>query len=169
MATPITQKYRPIGLALVTNPFGFDIPILGDLLQVPVWGHVFSIRPEEMQYTHPTRNTVVQTFGGAWADDWGEGVKEVTIQGHTGWRGGLVPGELEWHNIKRLVFDAFHLGRRSLSQAGADPDIIKMYLIDVLNVHVYEVYPTEYRLRRHRQRPLLYQYTIRLHVMRPWV
>ena len=41
MASPITQKYRPIGLALVTNPLGFDIPLPGDLLQVPVWGHVF--------------------------------------------------------------------------------------------------------------------------------
>jgi hypothetical protein len=166
MAIPITQKYRPIGLAMVAEPFGADLPIVGDLLMAPAWGHVFGVRPEEMTFTNPTRNTIVQTFGGAWADDWGEGVKEVTIQGHTGWRGGLIPGELEWHNLKRLVFDAYHRIRRELSQLGQDPDVIKLYLVDTLNVHVFEVYPTEYRLKRHKQRPLLFQYTIRLHVLR---
>ena len=45
------------------------------------------IRPEELTRTDPSRINDTRTLGGAWSDNFGEGLSSLTISGHTGWRG----------------------------------------------------------------------------------
>ena len=157
MASPIPQKSRPIGLTL------FD----GAFIR---WAHIFFLRPEEIVYTHPSRGTTVQTLGGAWVDSWGEGLIEVQLNGHTGWRGSFnIPGELQLYNIREMVFRQYHRLRRQFAQSNRDPNLIELILADTLNAYAATVYPVSFQLRRHKTRPLLYQYQIRLVVLRNFV
>lgn len=154
MASPPTQKDRPIGL-LITDA------------SAPVWFHLFHPRPEEVDYRHPTRATVIHTLEDGWADDFGQGLVEITVQGTTGWRGAAgIPGEAMAYNLRNAVNQLYHELREAHRAAGTDPDLVEMLWVDTLNVCAYVVYPTDFRLRRHKQRPLLYQYTMRLTALR---
>lgn len=146
--SPISQQSRPIVLALFSPGF--------------VWAHVFWLRPEDVVYSYPTRATVIQTLGGAYCDDFGEGVADITLTGHTGWRGSMgVPGELQFYNLRSFLIGEFHEIRSRTAEAGLDPDTVELLLADTLNAALFRVYPLSFVLRRNRQRPLLYQYTIR--------
>lgn len=150
MATPITQRNRPIGFALL----GGGLPLAVNL----------TVRPEEINYTYPARTGVVQTFAGVWMDDWGPGITEINVQGHTGWRGGLIPGEAEWLALRSML-QVFHRRRNNLAMLGLDPDTVQLFWIDTLNSSLCQVYPFEYKLRRHKARPLLFTYSIQLFVI----
>ena len=161
LGTPIPQRYRPIALSI------FDQG--GGGLAGLMWTHIFLIRPEELTYTHPARVSAVQTLGGAFADDFGEGLIEAHIAGHTGWRGSLeIPGELQFLNLRELVWKRYFNLRNQRASAGQDPDQIEMILTDTLNVVAAVVVPQSFQLRRHRSRPLLYQFDLRLTVVRPF-
>lgn len=156
LGTPIPQRYRPIGLVL------FD----GGAIR---WAHIFNIRPTAIAYSHPTRSSVQQTFEGAWVDDWGEGVAEVTIEVHHGWRGTMgVPGELMSLNLRRLVLDRFHALRSAKAEAGEDPDEIELFLVDTLNTRAYSVYPKDRKVSRDRSKPLLDPHRLHLIVLGPF-
>lgn len=127
----------------------------------PVGVHPFLIRPEEIQYTKPTRAAVLHTLGGAWVDDWGEGVTEIQINGHTGHDSSLGPGFLHFLNLRHLIFEAFHNRRMARAQAGQDVDLVELYLVDPINFTAGRVFPILFTLRRNKSRPLLYQYQMR--------
>lgn len=130
---------------------------------MPAWGHVFLPRPEEVTYTHPTRSTVHQTLGGGWVDDFGPGLVDINISGHTGWRGSFgVPGEVMAYNLRNACNQLYHDLRRERALSGKNPDDVEMIFVDTLNVCAYVVYPTSFQLRRNRHRPLLYMYQMRL-------
>lgn len=144
---PISQKDRPIGLVLL------DV--------VPSFA-LLHPRPEDLQYTHPSRGTVIQTFDGGFVDDFGEGLTDIVASGHTGWNGGLLPGELAFYQLRDLVVLQYHARRAAKAAAGLPIETTKLYWVDTLNAFVYEVYPVSFTLRRNRQDPLLYRYTLRL-------
>lgn len=153
MATPIPQDNRPITLTL------FD----GGGLILP---YVFFPRPEQMEYHEPNRVSVMQTLGGAWADDWGAGIVEVTMSGTTGWRGGsLLPGEASFLYFRELIVERFHERRLALANQGLDPDAVQLWLADTLNSKVAQVFPVSFVLKRSRTRPLLFQFDLRLSVL----
>lgn len=177
---PISQKYRPIALFIQGG-----IGLLGNVLPAPiagilgaadnligmvlpgnmVWGYIFWLRPEEASYSHPTRASVIQTLGGAWVDDFGEGLCEITLSGHTGWhRGELNPlgGEEAFFLLRKGLFELYHNLRMAAAAAGQDPDTIQMLFVDTLHASSYIVYPVSLITRKHRSRPLLYQYQLRL-------
>lgn len=147
MGSPISQKNRPVGLVLLDVVPSFIL---------------FYPRPEDLQYTHPSRGTVIQTFDGGFVDDFGEGVTDIVASGHTGWNGGQLPGEMGFYQLRDLVVLQYHARRAAKAAAGLPIESTKLYWVDTLNAFVYEVYPVSFTLRRNRQRPLLYQYTIRL-------
>ncbi|WP_295455824.1 hypothetical protein [uncultured Thiodictyon sp.] len=147
---PISQKDRPIGLLLLDSTF----PLPAFTLLSP--------RPEDLQYTHPGRGTVVQTFNGGFVDDFGEGLTDISVSGHTGWAGGSVPGELQFYTLRDLVVLQYHQARKTKADAGQSIDTVKLYWVDTLNLFVYEVYPVSFTSKKNRQRPLLYQYSMRL-------
>lgn len=146
-----TQKYRPVGL-VVFDSMGLPIP----------WFYLFYPRPEDLQYTHPTRGTVIQTMDGGFVDDFGEGLTDIIVTGNTGWNGGLLPGEMNFYILRDMVVINYHAMRKVKADMGLPIDSVKMYWVDTLNLLVYEVYPVSFVARKNRQRPLLYQFTLRL-------
>lgn len=131
--------------------------------------YTFNIRPEELQYEEPTRTNIVQTMGGAFVDDFGLGIKQVTIQGHTGWRGrsaaGGPDGAAFFRGLHEDVFLAFYRQRRAAVDAGRDPGTIFCVFTDALHDVSASVLPTAFQLRRNKSRPLLHQYKISMVIL----
>jgi hypothetical protein len=126
------------------------------------WSHIFWLRPEDVQYSHPTRGTVIQTFNGGFVDDFGEGLVDISVNGHTGWRGGAVPGELEFLNLRDWLVLRYHEQRKAAAESGLPIGSTTLYWADTLNLCVYEVYPIQFTAKKNKQRPLLYQYSLRM-------
>lgn len=148
-----SQKDRPVGLVVLDTGFvGIPIP----------WFYLFYPRPEDLQYTHPTRGTVIQTMDGGFVDDFGEGLTDIIVTGNTGWNGGLLPGELKFYALRDMVVINYHRMRKLKADMGLPVDSVKMYWADTLNLLVYEVYPVSFTARKNKARPLLYQFTLRL-------
>lgn len=145
-----SQKDRPVGLLLLDTGIPIGMPYL------------FYPRPEDLQYTHPTRGTVIQTMSGGFVDDFGEGLTDIIVTGNTGWQGTLVPGEIKFIALRDLVVIQYHNLRKMHADAGQPIDTVKLYWIDTLNLMAYEVFPVSFTARKNRQRPLLYQYTLRM-------
>lgn len=150
MATPISQKNRPVALL-----------VLDSMLPVPFF-HLFHPRPEKIQYTHPGRGNIIQTFDGGFVDDFGEGLTDIIISGTTGWNSGSLPGEARFYALRDMVVINYHNMRKAKADAGLPIDTVKMYWGDTLNLLAYEVYPVSFTANKDNHRPLLYQYTIRL-------
>lgn len=153
----ISQKNRPVGLVILDS---FGLPLGG--LGIPMGFYLFYPRPEDLQYTHPSRGTVIQTFDGGFVDDFGEGLTDISVSGHTGWNGDLLPGELKFYALRDLVILRYHNLRAGKARAGLPIDSVKLYWVDTLNMMVYEVYPVSFTARRNRQQPLLYKFSMRL-------
>lgn len=115
-----------------------------------------------MTRTDPSRLTVQQTLGGAWADNFGPGVPTININGHTGWRGsGLLGDGLElFQELRDTVFNQWHAARKAAIAAGKDPDLVKLVFVDALDDFVSTVAPLNFTLRRSKARPLLAMYQI---------
>lgn len=148
---------------IIYNPSGdtYLPPTLGLFDGGPVAVHPFLTRPEEIQYTKPTRAALIHTLGGAWVDDWGEGVNEIQISGHTGYRTSAGPGLLHMLNLRYMIFEGFHNRRMARAAAAQDVDLVELYLVDTLNGTAGRVFPVSFQLRRHKSRPLLYLYQMR--------
>lgn len=157
MATPSSQKAaaRPISFLLQ------DLNNGNDLTSVQM-----AIRPEDLTRVEPHRASVQQTFGGAWLDSFGPGVRKVNISGHTGWRGGMDGDGMEqFKRLNDLVFKNWHAKRASAINAGLDPEKVQLIFADLLDDFVYVVSPDSFVLRRNKARPLLMQYQISMTVL----
>lgn len=155
-ASPTDQRQRSMALVMT----GFIS-----------WFYEFFTRPEDITYAYPTRATVIQTLGGAWVDDFGEGLTDITINGHTGWHcapdlnGGLnsQDGMVKMHDLRYYCFEIYHAQRMLAAQLSQEPDAgATLFWIDTLHETAYEVYPLALQVRKHKSRPLLYQYQLRL-------
>lgn len=104
----------------------------------------------------------MQTMDGGFVDDFGEGLTDIIVTGNTGWNGGTVSGELKFYDLRDMVVINYHNMRKIKADLGLPIDTVKMYWVDTLNLLVYEVYPLSFVARKNKQRPLLYQFTMRL-------
>lgn len=157
--TAIPQADRPIVLLLLRNG-------------LPAWLHWVVPRPEDLAYTHPTRASAIQTLGGAYVDDFGSGIADITLRGNTGYKLGLIQttgqswgpdaGDVMMINLRNMLVFNYHQQRLDLAKSSQDPNQIQLLLVDVLNAAVWLVYPRSFQLQRSRQRPLLYQYTLQM-------
>lgn len=154
---PPSQKDLPIGLVL-TMGMGMG----GISIPMPVSFHLMYPRPEDIQYTYPTRGTVIQTFDGGFVDDFGEGLVDILVSGNTGWRGGLLDGKTSFIALRELVIRMYHKLRALQAAASLPIENVKLYWVDTLNLCVYEVYPLSFTGKKNKQHPLLYQYTLRM-------
>jgi hypothetical protein len=153
MSTP-NQKAedRPISFVLHNTAKGTD-PV--ELALV--------IRPEDLTRTEVSRMAVTQTLGGAYVDNFGEGVPTVQISGHTGWGAGNRPdGRQAFFELHDQIFKQWHQQRAEAVEANLDPDKVKLIFNDVLDSFTWVVAPQNFVLRRSRSRPLLSQYQISL-------
>lgn len=148
--SPPSQKDRPVGLLLLDTGIPVGVPYL------------FYPRPEDLQYTHPSRGTVIQTFDGGFVDDFGEGLVDIIATGTTGWQGTLLPGEVKYQILRELVVIQYFNLRKLHADMGMPIDTVKLYWVDTLNIVMYEVYPVSFTARKNRLRPLLFQYTLRM-------
>lgn len=158
LAPPSSQKagVRPISF-LLDSQLG-AAPAFVDLV----------VRPEDLTRTDPSRISVQQTLGGAWADSFGAGIAQITISGHTGWRRteGVSDDGLErFTKLKENVFDNWHQQRSTNIKAGLDPDEVRLVFSDALDNFSVVVAPMSFTLRRSRSRPLLCQYQIAMMVL----
>lgn len=155
MAAPPSQTYRQIGFSLQgapTGPADFN----------------FGLRPEELTVSEPSRLTVQQTLGGAWADSFGVGVSSITLAGHNGWRGGLLSsGEDLFQALQATCFTGWHQARADAVTQGQDPDTVQLYFTDSLDDIAVIVAPESFTLRRSKTSPLLMRYSIKLLVLGP--
>lgn len=156
--TPRSQKAgdRPIGfllhdLAADTEPFAFNLVI----------------RPEDLTRTETSRLAVQQTLGGAWADNFGRGLANITISGHTGWRGTVRLGDglAIFQQLRDQVFLQWHSKREDAIGRGNDPDLVKLIFADALDDYAAVVAPLSFVLKRSKTRPLLAQYQIGMTVL----
>jgi hypothetical protein len=150
MAAPPSQKYRTIGF-LLTGGDGADVHI--DL----------NIRPEDLQRPEPSRLTVQQTLGGAWADLFGRGIAEITLSGTLGWRGGpLLSGEDLFFQLRETIFVEWHRRIQALVDLGQDANGVQLYFTDNLDNNSILCAVRRFTLRRSRSSPLLIRYNIQL-------
>ena len=157
MIPPSTQaaNLKPISFAL------FDA---GELIEL----QNLIIRPEELTRQEPSRITVLQTLGGAFVDDFGPGIAQITITGTTGWRGGFDEDGLGlFLRLRRQVFETWHARRKAARDAGRDPDTVELIFTDELHGYSVVVVPMQFQLRRSKSRPLLAYYNIPMQVVRP--
>jgi hypothetical protein len=152
MAVPASQKYRQIGFWLEGG--GSDIQF--DL----------NVRPEDLTRSEPSRLTIQQTLGGAWADSYGRGVSTVTLAGTCGWIGSLLEsGEDLFQALRLTVFTEWHDRRQTLAAQGSDPAGVSLYFMDSLDTINALVAPQSFMLRRSKASPLLIRYQIQLAVL----
>lgn len=121
------------------------------------------IRPEDLTRTDRSRLTTTQTLGGAWADNFGPGIPQLALAGHTGWGQGDRPdGLAEFQKLHETVFKRWHEERAAALRDGLDPDQVKLIFSDALDDFTWVVTPQSFVLKRNRSRPLLSQYQISL-------
>ncbi len=153
MAAPPSQKYRTIGFYLSG---GGAAPVLFN----------FVIRPEDLTYPEPSRLSVQQTLGGAWADSFDRGLASLTLSGNHGWRGGaLLSGEDLYAALRDTVFVQWHARRAAAVRAGQDPAGVTLQFNDSLDSIRVIVAPQNFTLRRSRSAPLLMRYQVDLTVL----
>jgi hypothetical protein len=158
---PQTQKAeeRPISFVLDDQSTG-----------APLVSISLVIRPEDLTRNNPSRMTVQQTLGGAWADSFGPGIPTISISGHTGWRRRSVgdderDGSERFQRLYDSVWTQWHTLRQDAVKAGNDPDQVRLIFADALDGFAVVVAPTSFVLRRSKTRPLLSQYQIAMTVL----
>ncbi|WP_431860122.1 hypothetical protein [Azospirillum sp.] len=125
-----------------------------------------NIRPEDLTRQEPSRLTVQQALGGAWADAFDRGLSNITLSGTTGWRGGFAEsGEEMFKTLRETVFTEWHKRRADAIQAGKSPRDIELIFVDTLDDINVVVAPRSFVLRRSRTSPLLMKYNIQLAVL----
>lgn len=159
--SPATQKqaFKPIAFLLDTGTGGLSADYV-----------TLYIRPEELTVTSPARSVVHQTLGGAWIDNYGAGIKRITISGTTGWHPdgsifGLEGGLERFKKLQSIVYDNYFASRKRKIEAGEDPAKVKVIFIDRLNEICSSVSPVTVTLKRSKNRPLLHQYNIVMDVV----
>ncbi|MGC1304607.1 MAG: hypothetical protein WA840_19735 [Caulobacteraceae bacterium] len=155
MAAPTSQKSSacPIGFVL-TDADGQRTSL------------TLSIRPEDLSRDDPSRQTVTQTLGGAWLDDFGAGVSTIHIRGNTGWRGGEAGDGVElFATLRNTIWTAWHSARARAVDEGKSPDTVTLIFADSLNGMTPRVAPGRFALKRNRNRPLLMMYELSMTVL----
>lgn len=124
------------------------------------------IRPEDLSRSEPSLQTTVQTFGGAYMEDFGKGVSTIQISGHTGWRGGQTEdGIASFMKLRDVVWNRWHNDREAAVAAGRHPDDVKLVFADGLDDITAVVAPGSFSLKRSKSRPLLMMYQISMTVL----
>jgi hypothetical protein len=120
--------------------------------------HTLVVNPEDFTQTEPARVNVTETLGGAYVTDFGKGLPVVTITGTTGYRqrttaeGKLMDGFEAFIDFRNKIY-------RGLIES-SDPSLA-LYWYNWEDNEFYEIQPTEFRLQRNREQPLLYRYELK--------
>jgi hypothetical protein len=120
--------------------------------------HTLLINPEELGMDEPAKVTATQTLGGAYITDFGQGLPTVTLSGTTGYRkrvnteGAETDGFEEFVNFRKNVY------RRFITDPEPDSTLSWYNWEDD---EYYDIQPTNFRLSRSKNQPLLYRYELK--------
>jgi len=130
---------------------------------VPTNSFIFPINPEDFNYSRPERVQVVQTLGSPFVDEFGTGVPAINIRGTTGWRTRAftgMDGYEAYRTLHRDIIDRYFSLRQARLAANLDPDGVRLILLNCIDNLAFDVVPSDCRLLRNKQQPLLYQYDL---------
>lgn len=166
---PHAQAGKQIGLLVYPaemNANGFHVP----------GGHylVFPVNPD-IQFQRAIRTTATQTIQGAWIDDFGLGIGQLTVTGHTGWAG-IVGGYAEnggpvtpcngFEAFQHLWYDLIEYYFALESAQVQQPPAVTMQWFNNIDEQFFVVKPTNaLQLLRSKSKPYLYQYTLSFWVL----
>jgi len=140
-----SQKHKPI---LIFGAVGYC-----DLI----------VRPEDIQWTEPSRISVNNTLGDAWIDAFGPAVGKIVISGNTGWGAKL---KIDWlaqlHLLHKTAFKTWHM----MVESSKQPESVPMFFSDTLDMRMAQIVPDTFTMKRSKSRPLLVQYNISFHVVK---
>ena len=137
--TPPSQKARPIS-------------VFGD-----AGSCTLALRPEDLQWTEPSRISVNNTLGDAWIDAFGPAVGKIVISGTTGWGSKLAfAGEEAFKELYQASYKGWH----DAVAGSKDPESVSMFFVDALDSRMAQVVPDTFVMKRNKSRPLLIQYNI---------
>lgn len=141
------------------------------------WGGDFyspvtlKIRPTDLTMNAPLRSSVTQTLGrevAGWNDNFGRGLPSCTIAGHTGWRQSQatgLDGVMAFQQLSNLISKEYPEAKQAAIDAGADPDLVKLIFVDMLDDLVWSVSPQVFVLQRSKSQPLLMKYNIQMQAL----
>lgn len=121
----------------------------------------FNINPEEYSQDEPSRSTVTQTKGGAFIDDFGNGLQNIFIKGSTGFERGL--GVDKYKELRDRVREYYEQGK--LGSSPENEIIFHNFTDD--ESWVVHTDPSGIRLLRNKNNPLLYMYELKFICLRP--
>lgn len=123
------------------------------------------VNPEQLQVELPLRQTLSQTFEGAWLDVFGPGIGRIVIRGTTGYRVSPLTG-IDGHYAYKALEELIQARFARAVREAADPRQVYLVFINEVDQAIYKVWPMgEPRLIRSKQRPLLYEYDIQLVIL----
>lgn len=120
-----------------------------------IYRHTLLVNPQEFTQVEPARNTVTQTLGGAFVQDFGQGLPQVTISGITGYKarknvdGEVRDGFEEFRHFRETIYRMFIRNNEA--------DLV-MYWYNWEDEEYYAIQPHTFRLQRNKAEPLLYRY-----------
>jgi hypothetical protein len=117
------------------------------------------LSPETIEVETPPRVTITQSLGGAWADHFGMGLKSITLRGHTGWH--ALNGQYDGFTMAGQLY-SLYLEYAARAVAARSPDLVSLLLVNSIDRWSERVIPTDFKLTRDKQRPLLFLYEMPL-------
>lgn len=135
----------------------------------PEWVYNFRNSPDEFVELNPSRSGVTQARGGYWVEDFGPGIKEIQVRGHTGFKklnldGETLDGKQSFNKLKGL-YTEYNDMRRSKYDLSEDFRKIKMVFHMAADDVTVVVHPMNFTVKRSKSNPLLYMYEMRLIVL----
>lgn len=129
---------------------------------------VFHLNPEEYSMSEPNRVTITETLAGAFLDSFGQGLQEISLKGTTGVRGNGATqsptyGFDQFKKLRDLIRKSY--GNINDGRYVSDEDMVKFY--NYTDEEYFYVVVTNFSLSRSRSKPLLFQYDIKMTVIKP--
>ena len=138
---------------------------------------IFRNTPDELSISSPSRTGVTQTKGGVWIEDFGMGVRELSMQGTTGYKKVMVgkgknriekDGRQSIRDLQDLYIN-YNLLRQDQAVAGEDFRGIVMVFHMFSEKFHYVVHPMNFTLKRSKSNPLLYFYAMSFIILGAYV
>lgn len=125
--------------------------------------YLFTINPEQYEIKIPNRANATYTKAGVFLDLFGEGLREITVSGITGFKSQTKNpehGYKQFLALKQLIQDNF----RDIEDGRPVTDFVMFY--NHTDGEGYATIPTRLSIMRNVNQPLLYRYDLNFYIIR---
>jgi hypothetical protein len=133
--------------------------------------YYFRNTPDDIVDTRPARSSVTPTRGGMWLEDFGSGIREISLKGHTGFkkmRWVNSTEELDGKQLMERLAELIMVYRQErvnrVNNGGNLRSLLMVFHYFMNNVNVI-VHPMQFRILQSKSSPLLYSYEITFTVL----